>query len=257
MGNPIDDLIQILRKQKKKIISSNDLKSFIYLSFWEKVTINKIYKITFQLRNRWFLYLLRKDLFYITNPENVVIAEEIEEQWYRKLLKNHCDNISKQWYIWWLTALEIHLYWKWVTIPETIMIVNKIKQTIETVIFEKKILFKKFESKWKNLFPKLVKLTNEVSMPNCKNIVVANLELSILESLYNFDTSNSWYIEACIMKAIKKNGKTLNLQNIEAIIKLWKHNTSLNRLYLLTKFLYPSLSGEIKKLISKYGFLLW
>jgi len=257
MNNPIDNLVQILRKQKKKIISSNDLKNFIYASFWENTSINKVYKITFQLRNRWFLYLLRKDLFYITNPEKVLIAEEIEEQWYRKLLKDHCNTISKQWYIWWLTALEILLYWKGVTIPEMIMVVNKEKQNIETVIFEKKILFKKFESKWKNLLSKLIKLTNEVSMLNCKNILVANLELSILESLYNFDTSNGWYIEACIKKAIKKNGKTLNLQNIEAIIKLWKHNTSLNRLYFLTKTLYPSLSEEIRKLIKKYGFFLW
>ena len=46
------------------------------------------------------------------------------------------------------------------------------------------------------------------------------------------------------------------LQNIEKIIKLGKHNTSLNRLYLLTKTTYPSLSEEIKKLIKKYGFLL-
>ena len=86
--------------------------------------------------------------------------------------------------------------------------------------------------------------------------MVANLELSILECLYNFDTTNRWYIEACIKKAINKNGKSLNLQNIEKIIKLGKHNTSLNRLYLLIKPVYPSLAGEIKKLIKKYGFVL-
>jgi hypothetical protein len=257
MGSSIDDLIQILRKQKKKIISSADLKNFVYMSFWENTSINKIYKITFQLRNRWFLYLLRKDLFYITNPDKPLVVEEIEEQWYRKLLKNHCNNVSKQWYIWWLTALEIQLYWNGVTIPETIMVVNKEKQTIETVAFEKKILFKKYEAKWKNIFSQMVKLTDEVSMLNCKNILIANLELSILECLYNFDTTNRWYIEACIKKAIKKNGKSLNLQNIEKIIKLGKHNTSLNRLYLLIKPIYPSLSEEIKNLIKKYWFLLW
>jgi hypothetical protein len=49
----------------------------------------------------------------------------------------------------------------------------------------------------------------------------------------------------------------LNLSNIEKIIKLWKHNTSLNRLYLFIKPMYPSLSEEIKKMIKKYGFLLW
>ncbi len=257
MNNPIDNLVQILRKQKKKIISSNDLKNFIYASFWENTSINKVYKITFQLRNRWFLYLLRKDLFYIINPEKQVSVEEIEEQWYRKLLKSHCSNVCRQWYIWGLTALEIHLYWNGVTIPETIVVVNKEKQTIETVAFEKKILFKKYEAKWKNIFSQMVKLTDKTSMLNCKNILIANLELSILECLYNFDTSNGGYIEACIKKAIKKNGKSLNLSNIEKIIKLWKHNTSLNRLYLFIKPMYPSLSEEIKKMIKKYGFLLW
>ena len=256
MEKPIENLIQILQKQKKKILSSDDLKKYIYLAFWESTPISKIYKITFQLRNRQYLIWLRKDLFYITNPDKLVSNEEIEEQRYRKLLKNHCNWVCKQRYIGSLTALEIHLHWNGVTIPETIMIINKEKQTVETVIFEKQIAFKKFETKWKNLVSQLIKQTNEVNMPNCKNLLIANLELSILECLYNFDTTNKWYIEECIKKAIKKNGKTLNLSILEAIIKLWKHNTSLNRLYNLTKLTYPVLSEEIKKLIKKYGFIL-
>ena len=256
MQKPIDDLIQNLQKQRKKIISLNDLKNLIFLSFWENTPISKIYKITFQLRNRWFLYPLRKELFYITNPEKPIKPEEIEEQQYWKLLKDHCNQTSKKRYIWWLTALEIHLHWSWVTIPETIMIINKDKQANETLIFEKTIAFKKYETKWKNLITPLIKETIEVNMLNCKNLPMANLELSILECLYNFDTTNKWYIEECIKKAIKKNGKTLNLSILETIIKLWKHNTSLNRLYSLTKLTYPTLSEEIKKLIKKYGFVL-
>ena len=102
----------------------------------------------------------------------------------------------------------------------------------------------------------LLKQTIQANMPNCKNIPIANLELSILECLYNFDTTNKGYIEECIKKAIKKNGKSLNLSTLESIIKLWKHNTSLNRLYSLTKLTYPTLSEDIKKLIKKYGFVL-
>ena len=101
-----------------------------------------------------------------------------------------------------------------------------------------------------------MKQTIEAVMTNCRNIRIANLELSILECLYNFDTTNKWYIEECIKKAIKKNWKTLDLTTLETIIKLWKHNTSLNRLYSLTKLSYPTLSEEIKKLIKKYGFVL-
>lgn len=256
MTRPIDELIVNLQKQKKKIISLNSLKDLVYLSFWEDTPITKIYKITFQLRNRWFLTPLRKELFYISNPGKPIKPEEIEEQRYRKILKDHCNSTSKQRYIWGLTALEIHLHGNGVTIPETITIINKDKQAIETIIFEKQIAFKKFETKWKNLISSLIKQTEEVSMPNCKNILIANLELSILECLYNFDTTNKGYIEECIKKTIKKNGKTLNLSTLEAIIKQWKHNTSLNRLYSLTKLTYPTLSEEIKNLIKKYGFVL-
>lgn len=256
MEKPIENLIQILQKQKKKILTANDLKKFIYLSFWESTPISKIYKITFQLRNRWFLSPLRKDLFYIANPEKPITDEEIEELRYRKLLKDHCNWVSKQRYIWGLTALEIHLHWSGVTIPETVMIINKDKQAVETIVFEKQIAFKKYETKGKNLISNLLKQTTEANMPNCKNLQIANLELSILECLYNFDTTNRGYIEECIKKAIKKNGKTLNLSTMEAIIKSWKHNTSLNRLYNLTKLTYPTLSEEIKKLIKKYGFVL-
>ena len=256
MQKPIDELIQNLQKQKKKIISLNDLKNLIYLSFWNTTPISKIYKITFQLKNRWFLTPLRKELFYITNPEKPIKPEEIEEQRYWKLLKDHCNQTSKKRYIWWLTALEIHLHWSWVTIPETIIIVNKDKQANETIMFEKSIAFKKYETKWKNLIVSLMKQTCEINISNCKNILIANLELSILECLYNFDTTNKWYIEECIKKAIKKNGKTLDITILESIIKLWKHNTSLNRLYSLIKLTYPTLSEETKKLIKKYWFVL-
>ena len=136
------------------------------------------------------------------------------------------------------------------------MIVNKEKQAIETLLFEKQIAFKKFESKWKNLISQLIKQTTEINMPNGKNLLIANLELAILECLYNFDTANKWYIEECIKKAIKKNWKKLNLSTLESIIKLWKHNSSLNRLYSLTKLTYPTLSDEIKNLIKKYWFIL-
>lgn len=256
MQKPIDYLIQILSKQKKKIIDSTTLKSFIYEAFWKSTPTNKIYKITFQLKNRWYLTSLRKDLFYISNPEKPIKIEEIEDERYWKILKDHCNWINKQRYIWWLTALEIHLHGQWVTIPESILIINSNKQSIETIINEKQINFKKYESKWKNLMKSLIKQTNEINMQNTKNILIANLELSILECLYNFDTSNKWYIEECIKKAIKKNGKTLDISKIETIIKLWKHNSSLNRLYNFTKLAYPNLSDSIKQIIKKYWFIL-
>ena len=177
MQKPIDELIQKLLKQKKKILPLDDLKNLINISFWENTPLSKIYKITFQLKNRWYLISLRKELFYITNPEKPITTEEIEEQRYRKLLKDHCSQICKKRYIWWLTALEIHLHWTWITLPETITVINEKKQTTETLIFDKQISFKKFETKWKNMISSLMKLTNEVDMINSKNIPISKYNL--------------------------------------------------------------------------------
>ena len=170
MQKPIEDLIQNLQKQKKKILSLDELKNLIYKSFWENVTIGKIYKITFQLKNRWFLFPIRKDIFYIADPMITTLPEEIEEKRYRKLLRDHCNETSKQRYISWLTALEIHLHWNGVTIPENIIITNKDKQANEILLFEKNISFKKYETKWKNLITSLMKQTMNVTIQNCKNI---------------------------------------------------------------------------------------
>ncbi len=256
MEKPIDELIQNLQRLKRKIISLEEIKNQIFWTFWENTPNSKIYKITYQLKNRGYLFPLRKEMFYITTPDSKILPEEIEEKRYRKLLKDHCNAYYKQRYISGLTALEIHLHWTTTTIPESIIIVNKEKQAEETIIFEKTIIFKKYEIKWKNLLSTLIKQTNEIHLPNTGKMKVANLELSILECLYNFDTTNKWYIEECIKKAIKKNGKSLDISILETIIKQGKHNTSLNRLYNLTKNPYPTLAEEIKKLIKKYGFIL-
>ena len=256
MWNTIDILSEKIQKQKKKIITMNDLKNLVYTHLWENIPDSKIYKLTYQLKNRWFIYPLRKELFYIPSQKSPITPEEIEEKRYRRIIKQHCNMSCNQRYIWWLTALEINLHWSWVTIPESITIMNKEKQAIETAIFEKTIIFKKYEIRWKNLFPILFKQTANIDLPNASKLAVANLELSILECLYNFDTTNKWYIEECIKKAIKKNWKTLNIQNIESLIKSWKHNTSLNRLYDITKTTYPKLSEDIKNLIKKYWFIL-
>jgi hypothetical protein len=41
----------------------------------------------------------------------------------------------------------VYLYGNGITIPEKIMVVNKEKQLVETIIFDKKIMLKKFECK--------------------------------------------------------------------------------------------------------------
>ncbi|MDR2541647.1 MAG: hypothetical protein LBD11_08075 [Candidatus Peribacteria bacterium] len=154
-----------------------------------------------------------------------------------------------------MTALEIHLHTTGSNIPEEIIIFNKEKQAIETVLFDKKINFKIYESKSKNLFPAFSKHTHKHKI---KGGVMryANLELAILECLYNINPSNKAAIEKTILKAVKNFQKIISVANFQQILKLGKHNSSINRLYTLLSPSYPTLAIEIKNLIKKYGHIL-
>ena len=67
---------------------------------------------------------------------------------------------------------------------------------------------------------------------------------------------NKGYVEGLILKAIKKNSKSLQVEHIQEILKLGKHNSSANRLYQLLKPTQPLLAEKIKSSIKKYGYLL-
>ncbi|MDR2416526.1 MAG: hypothetical protein LBD75_08280 [Candidatus Peribacteria bacterium] len=89
----------------------------------------------------------------------------MEELFYRKLLKQHCQYYCKRYrYIGELTALEIHLHGTGVTIPEEIVIFNKEKQALESVMLDKKLHFKTYESQSKNLYSPLAKHTQTIKL---------------------------------------------------------------------------------------------
>lgn len=248
--------IHFLNKNKKKILSLKEYKTTLTTIFDSPLTDGKIYKITHQLKNRGYIMSIKKDILYISDPQETTNIEEIEENFYRKILRQHCKKYCNQeWYIGELTALEINLHGTSISIPDEIVVYNKKKQAIETVMFEKKINFKSYESKGKNLYTPLSKYTNKIKI---KGGIVnyANLELSILECLYNINIINKGYIEWLILKAIKKNSKQIKIEYIEEFLKIGKHNSSSNRLYQLIKNTHPLLAEKIKNSIKKYGYLL-
>jgi hypothetical protein len=42
----------------------------------------------------------------------------------------------------------------------------------------------------------------------------------------------------------------------ELILRKNKHNTSINRLYMLAKTIHPDLADKLKNLIKKYGYFI-
>lgn len=247
-----DTITKNLQKKQNTIISLKEFREFLWSITSQTLSENRIYKLTHLLKNKSHLLSIKKDLLYVKKADTDVDLELIEEQFYRKLLKDHCDQYcDKNRYIWELTALELHIHSSSITIPEEISIFNWKKQSIETVMLDKKVNFKFYKTKWENLFLSFQKQTKKIRI-KWLSFLYANLELAILECLYSPSIVSQNYIETLISRVIKLNQKSLNLANIQFILKTGKHNSSANRLLKLTKKQFPNFAKELETIIKKY-----
>lgn len=247
-------VIEKIWKYRWKIITTEKIRDIIEQIMWESYSTNRMYKIFYYLKSRWYIIDLKKNFYFVKLPEDEINEEDIVDRLYRTILNKQIKNLTK-WrrYIWWLKALEIALgiY----TIPDEILIVNENKQWIENLILEKKILFKTYSSKKKNLFPFFYKETEKITIEREK-INVALPELAILETLFNTSAIQKNYWEDLIKKRIRKNRKTFNIDIIEKCLKENKHNSSINRLSELVNSIDQELSKKLKTYIKKYGYIL-
>lgn len=252
--NNFNIIVKNLSKYKNKLIWIDKVKEIIKDLMDTDYSENKAYKTIYQLKNKWYLINLKKSIFIVKDPEKEYNEQQLLDTFYRSITKKHCsDFLSGKWYIWWLKALELNLtnY----DIPDEILIVNEEKQATETIMFDKQIFFKKYESDWKSLFSFFNKFTKKIYIG--KNLFpIANLELAILESLYNPSYPNKLYINETIKKVIRKNKKYLDLSIIEEALKRNKHHTSINRLYKLCLSIDPEISENIKNIIKKYSYFI-
>ena len=208
----------------------------------------------YHLKNKWYLLNLKKGLFLVKNPEKKYQEQQLLEMFYWSIVKRHCKEFANnKWYIWGIKALELNI--TNFDIPEELLIINEQKQSLETLMFEKQVSFKTYESGDKNLFNIFKKFTKNMYV--WKNVFpIANIELAILESLYNPSVVNRWYTEELIKKIIRKNRKNLDLTVFEEILKSGKHHSSVNRLYKISLSIDPELSENLKDIIKKYSYIL-
>ncbi len=247
-------VIEKIWKYRWKIITTEKIRDVIEQIMWESYSTNRMYKIFYYLKSRWYIIDLKKNFYFVKLPEDEINEEDIVDRLYRTILNKQIKNLTK-WrrYIWWLKALEIAL--GIFTIPDEILIVNENKQWIENLILEKKILFKTYSSKKKNLFPFFYKETEKITIEREK-INVALPELAILETLFNTSAIQKNYWEDLIKKRIRKNRKTFNIDIIEKCLKENKHNSSINRFSELVNSIDQELSKKLKTYIKKYGYIL-
>ena len=241
-------------KFRWKIITTEKIRELIEQTMWEAYTTNRMYKIFYYLKNRWYIIDLKKNFYYVKLPEDEINEEYIVDRLYWNILNKQIKNLIKsKRYVWGLKALEIAM---WIyTTPDEILIVNENKQWIENLILEKKILFKTYSSKKKNLYSFFHKETQTVQIEKEK-INIALPEIAILETLYNTSTIQKNYSEDLIKKWLRKNKKTFNINTIEKCLKENKHNSSINRLAELASSIDQEITKQLKTLIKKYGYIL-
>ncbi|HPK27749.1 MAG TPA: hypothetical protein PKX34_00905 [Candidatus Absconditabacterales bacterium] len=243
-----------MSKYKNKLIEIDKVKEIVKKILDNEYSENKAYKMIYHLKNKGHLLNLKKGIFLVKNPEKEYQEQQLLEMFYRCIVKKHCKGFANnKRYIGGIKALELNM--TNFDVPEELLIINDNKQALETIMFEKQISFKTYESNGKSLFNFFKKHTKNVYIG--KNVFsIANIELAILESLYNPSIVNKGYTEELIKKVIRKNKKTLALNVFEEILKKNKHHSSINRLYKLSLSIEPEFSENLKNIIKKYSYVL-
>lgn len=250
-----DTVVKKLMKYKRKLVDGKKIWVLLKSSLAEDFSIQKMYKMIYYLKVRWYLENLKKNIFFVKDPDHIYTKEQILELFYRNIVKKHCSDFLKgNWYIGWLKALELNL--ASYDIPDELTIVNQYKQATEVIMFDKQVIFKTYaKNKTDNLFKFFRKLTKKTKIWT-QNFPIAGLELAIVESLYNPGMITQGYVNELVKKVIRKYHKTLDIKIWESILKKNKHNTSINRLYMLARTISPDLADKLKLLIKRYGYFI-
>ncbi len=249
----LHEVATVLKKRRKKIIYADDLKTLIEKIMGPTYSQTKAYKLIYYLKNKWYLISIKKTIFYVKYPEDHISEFLILEDHYRQILHHHCtDYLKTDRYIGGLKALELNF--KNLEVPEIILIVNPTKQSREMIVATKAIHFKKYTLKKQNLFKKIQKFTHKVKMGKY-SYAIANKELAVLECMYNYDSLLDKEMYIATKKLIKK-WVQLDIDTITKIIKLWKHHTSINRLYKIANDVNKPFAEKLAEVIKKYSFFL-
>lgn len=247
-------VVKKLRKRKDKIIDVQKIKNIVHSILDENYNDKKAYKMIYLLKNKWYLVSIKKNILLVKLPTDSFSENDIIDLYYRDSVKSHCkESCATSRYIWWLKSLELNI--NNYSISEDIDIYNKEKNATEIALLTKKIIFKTYSQKKKNLRTTFAKHTHKIVF-NGHILPIAKLELSLLESLHNPSILQKWYIKELIKQVLRKYKNKLDLTIFTSILQTGKHHASINRLYQLIKGIDEEAAKNIETIIKKYSFVL-
>jgi hypothetical protein len=92
-------VVKKLLKKTNKIVSIDELKN-IFKDLDETIDNKRIYKKIYYLKNQGYILSLKKDLFFIKNPEDEITEDSIiEENYWKYLYKLNKENFNNSYFI--------------------------------------------------------------------------------------------------------------------------------------------------------------
>lgn len=227
-------------------------------SMWENYTRAKWYKMIHLAKNKGYLLSLKKDLFFVPSLE-MALAHQTEEEMenavienrYRHILHEHIKKyMDNKWLITGTTALNIFL--QNYEIPDTITLISVNKQSVETIVRDKKVAVKKVTLGTTSFFNVLKKNARKVTVRN-KSFYTTSLSVSLLEALYANTDNELLTVELC-KKIIRKYRKQLDRTEIIALLRKGKYHSSMNKLYKIARSIDESYAQQIMDIIKKHSY---
>lgn len=96
MSNKVfDNLVKRLIKSKGKLIDGEKMAVLLKSCMNEDFSVQKMYKMIYYLKIRGYIENLKKNIFFVKDPERRYSKEEIMDIFYRTIVKKHCANFLK------------------------------------------------------------------------------------------------------------------------------------------------------------------
>jgi len=247
-----NNFVKKLLKSKWKILNIWKIKE-IYYDMVDNPSDKKLYKQIYQLKNKWFLLSLKKDLFYIKKADLEITADEIIEDNYWKYLRSYLkEQFGTFYFIWGLKSLEI-----WnnnFSIPDKITIVNPYKRANEVLFKDRNLFLVDYKIKWFDNEKSFKFFKKQVTKQyiDGKVFYVANYELALLESLYSMPFDEEKYILELVKKNLRKNWKKINLDVFVYFLKYGKYWSSVKKIYELALWIRPDFAEKLKDILKKW-----
>lgn len=237
-----------------KLITNKLVKKWLQNMLDEDYNDAKMYKTIHKLKNKGEILPIKKNMFIAKAPNKEFEEDEIIEKYYREVLKKHCKEfVQTRRYIGGLKALELNT--SNYIINDNILVITINKSTTETIMMDKKIVCKMYQSKQKNLFQVFYKHSKKIKIGKHR-LPIACIEIALLESLYNTSILHKKYTEELVKKVIRKQKKTLDISIFETVLKHNKHHSSINRFYQLARSIDEEFAQKINTIIKRYSYLM-